>query len=310
MAVVVLNLGDVLVALGKVLVIVEVAAVAGDAVVVAHIDGAGHLLSGDEGLIKFLAVAGADNSHLCVAVLGVELGIGLLQGLGKGAEGGGRGLLDEEVAIMAVGEGIDDEVDGIVEGHHEAGHVGVGDGDGLALHHLLDPKRNDATTRGHNVAIASAADGGLGTFAKGAALRNGDLLHHGLGDAHGIDGVSCLVGAEHHDILHAVGDGGEEHVVGSLDIGAHGLHGEELAGGHLLESSSAEDVVDTAHGEIDGLALAHGTSPCQTHRDAAPEGSGACRPASSRRARGCGFRGCHCRGNGGGRRFRRNRCLR
>ena len=38
-------------------------------------------------------------------------------------------------------KGIDDEIDGIVEGHHVAGHVRVGDGDGLAFHHLLNPKR-------------------------------------------------------------------------------------------------------------------------------------------------------------------------
>ena len=41
------------------------------------------------------------------------------------------------------------------------------------------------------------------------------------------------------------------------DVGAHGLHGEELAGGDLLERGGVEDVVDAAHGVPHGALVAH-----------------------------------------------------
>ncbi len=48
------------VAFAKVLVVVQAALVAGDAVVVAHVDGVGALLVGEQGLVHLLTVADAD----------------------------------------------------------------------------------------------------------------------------------------------------------------------------------------------------------------------------------------------------------
>lgn len=47
-----------------------------------------------------------------------------------------------------------------------------------------------------------------------------------------------------------------EHVIRADDIGLHGLHREELAGGHLLERRRMEDVVHAGHGVRDGLRVA------------------------------------------------------
>lgn len=73
------------------LVVVQVARVAGDAVVAAHVLGTQALLAGHEGLEELLAVAGADD-------LGAHAAEDLLDGLGEVTDRGGRGLLDEQVA--------------------------------------------------------------------------------------------------------------------------------------------------------------------------------------------------------------------
>ena len=48
-----------------------------------------------------------------------------------------------------------------------------------------------------------------------------------------------------------------QHVVGADDVGAHGLHGEELAGRHLFQCGGVEDVVHAVHGVANRLGVAH-----------------------------------------------------
>ncbi len=54
-------------------------------------------------------------------------------------------------------------------------------------------------------------------------------------------------------VPHAGGDD----VVASLDIGLHGLHGEELAARDLLQSGRGEDVVDPDEGALDRVVVPH-----------------------------------------------------
>ena len=136
----------------------------------------------------------------------------------------------------------------------EAGHVGVGDGERLALADAVDEQRDDAAARTHDVAVAGAADGGAAGAVAGVGVDDG--LHHGLGLAHGVDGVGRLVGGQAHDAVHALLDGGVQDVVRADDVGAHGLHGEELAGGNLLEGGGVEDVVHAVHGVAHALGVA------------------------------------------------------
>ena len=82
------------------------------------------------------------------------------------------------------------------------------------------------------------------------------MLHHGFGNTHGIDGVSCLVGGQADNTLDTGINSGVQNIVGTDDVGLNGLHGEELAGRNLLQSSSVEDVVNTGHGVTDGLGIA------------------------------------------------------
>ena len=229
------------------LVVVEVARVAGHAVVAAHVLGAQALLAGHEGLEELLAVAGADD-------LGAHAAEDLLHGLGEVADGRRRRLLDEQVAGVGVLEGELHQVHGLVQVHEEAGHVGVGDRQRLALADAVDEEGDHRAARAHDVAVAGAADGGAAGAVAGVGVDDG--LHHGLGLAHGVDGVGRLVGGQAHDAVDALLDRGVEHVVRADDVGAHGLHGEELAGGNLLEGGGVEDVVHAVHGVAHALGVA------------------------------------------------------
>ena len=237
----------VFVAFFEVFVVVQAPVVGGDAVEVAHVDGFGAFLVGKEGFIHLLAVADADD--LDVLFLAAEE---LADGFRLGPDGAGGGLLDEQVAVFAVLEGEEHQVHSLFQGHDEPGHVGLGDGDGVAGFDLVDPQGDDGATGAHDVAVAGAADFGL---AGHPGLGNGYFFLDGLGHAHGVDGIGGLVGGEANDGLHAEFNGGGEHIVGADDVGPHGLHGEELTGGHLLQGGGVENIVHPGHGPPNGLQV-------------------------------------------------------
>ena len=168
----------------------------------------------------------------------------LADGFGLRLDGAGRGFLDEDVAVLPVLEGEEHEVDGLVQAHYEAGHRGFGDRDGLASADLVDPERDDGSAAAHYVAVARAADPGR---ARMAAFRDGDLFLEGLADAHCVDGICGLVGAEADDALHTGFDGRGEDVVRSDNVCAHGLHREELAARDLLQRCRVEYIIDPRH---------------------------------------------------------------
>ena len=62
-------------------------------------------------------------------------------GFGQHADGGGRGLLHKDVAIAPVLEGVEHQLDRVVQRHHEPRHGRVGDGDGVAGTHLVHKER-------------------------------------------------------------------------------------------------------------------------------------------------------------------------
>ena len=235
-------------ALDHELIIVQVAIVRSDTEVVTHILAAQTLLTGHQSLKQLLAVAGADD-------VGAGVAEELLNSLGQVADGGSVGLLDEQVTGVSVLEGKHNQIHSLVQIHQETSHVGVCDGDGIARLDLVDEQGDDAAAAAHNVAVAGAADGGAAALGSHTGVGIDDVLHHGLGDAHGIDGIGGLVGGQADNTLDASVNGGVEDVIGADDIGLDGLHGEELAGGDLLQGSGVEDVVHAGHCVLDGLGI-------------------------------------------------------
>ena len=236
-------------ALDHELVVVQVAVVGSDTEVVAHILAAQTLLAGHQSLEQLLAVASTDD-------VGAGVAEELLNSLGQIADGGSIGLLNEQVTGISMLEGEHNQIHSLVQVHEETSHVGVGYGDGVARLDLVDEQGDDAAAGAHDVAVAGAADGGAATLCGHTGIGIDDVLHHGLGDAHGIDGVGGLVGGQANNTLHTGINGGVEDVVRADDVGLDGLHGEELAGGDLLQGSGVEDVVHAGHGVLDGLGVA------------------------------------------------------
>jgi len=236
-------------ALDHELIIVQVAVVGSDAEVVPHILAAQALLAGHQGLEQLLAVTGADD-------VGAGVAEELLDSLGQIADGGSIGLLNEQVTGVAMLEGEHNQIHSLVQVHQEAGHAGVGDGDGIAGLDLVDEQGDDAAAGAHDVAVTGAADGRAAALGSHTGVGVDDVLHHSLGDAHGVDGIGGLVGGQADDTLHTCVNGSVKDVVGTDDVGLDGLHGEELAGGDLLQGSGVEDVVHAGHGVLDGLGVA------------------------------------------------------
>ena len=235
-------------ALDHELIIVQVAVVGSNAEVVPHILAAQTLLAGHQGLKQLLAVASTDD-------VGAGVAEELLDSLGQVADGGSIGLLNEQVTGVAVLEGEHNQIHSLVQIHQEAGHVGVGDGDGIAGLDLVDEQGDDAAAGAHDVAVTGAADGGAAALCGHTGVGIDDVLHHGLGDAHSVDGIGCLVGGQADDTLHTCVNSSMQDVIRTDDVSLDSLHGEELAGGDLLQGSGVEDVVHAGHCVLDGLGI-------------------------------------------------------
>ena len=178
----------------------------------------------------------------------------LADGFGLGLDGAGGGFLDEDVAVLSMLEGEQDQVDSFLKAHDEAGHGRLREGDGLSGADLVDPQGDDAAAGAHDVAVAGAADLGLAGV---PALGDGNLLLQRLADAHGIDGIGRLVRRQADHALHPGIDRRLQHVVRADDIGLHGLHREKLAARHLLQRRGVEDIIDPSHRRLQRRLAPH-----------------------------------------------------
>ena len=231
------------------LVVVQVTVVSGNTEVMTHVLTAQTLLTGHQSLEQLLAMTSADDVRTGIAEQ-------LLDSLCQITDGGSVRLLDEQVAGVGVLEGKHNQIHSLVQIHQEAGHVGVGDGDGVASLDLVDEQRNDGATAAHDVAVTGAADGGAATLSSHTGVSVDDMLHHSLRNTHGVDGIGSLIGGQTNNTLDASVNSSMQDVIRTDDVGLNSLHGEELAGRNLLQSGSVEDVVNTGHSVTDGLRVA------------------------------------------------------
>ena len=243
------DLGTLGVALLEELVVVQSAVVSGYTVEVAHVLGLGALLLGEQCLIHLLSVADAD--HFDILLLASEE---RANGLSLSLDRAGRGFLYEDVTVVSMLESEEDEIDGLLQRHDEAGHLGLGQRDGVAIANLVYPQRNDGAAGAHHITIARAADLGL---ARIAALGDGDLLLHSLGDTHGVDGIGGLIRGETDDGSYSCLNSSSQDIVRANDIGLDGLHREEFTARDLLQCCGMEDVIHARHGIAARLQVAY-----------------------------------------------------
>ena len=214
-----------------------------------HILATQALLTGHQSLKQLLAVTSANDVRTGVAEQ-------LLDSLCQIANGRCIGLLNEQVAGVAMLEGKHNQIHSLIQIHQETSHVGVSDGDGVTSLDLVNEQRNNTAAAAHNVAVTGAADGRTTTLSRYTGICVDDVLHHGLGDTHSVDRIGRLVGGQADNTLNTSVNSGVQDVVRADDVGLNSLHGEELAGRNLLQSSSMENVVNTGHSVTDRLGVA------------------------------------------------------
>lgn len=209
-----------------------------------------HLVFVAEGFVNFFA--GSD-AHDLDGVFFFARAVLDAHGFGQGLDGGGGRFADEDFAAFGFGHGVEDEADGVIQGHEEARHVRDSEGEGLVVGDLFAEEGDDGAAAAHDVAVADAAEGGLAAeFVLGAD----DFFHHRFAGAHGVDGFDGLVGAQRDESFDFVGFGGEAGVVGAEDVGFDGFVGMGFAGGDLFEGGGVEDVIDAVHGLIEAVEVA------------------------------------------------------
>ena len=233
-------------------VIVQIAAICCYAEVVTHIFTAQAFFASHQCFIKLFAVA-------CTDDVGAGIAKQFLHCLSQVANGRCICLLDKKVSGVSMFKGKFYQVYCFIKVHQEACHIRISDGNRVACMNLVNEQRNNAAAATHYVAIAGAADYSAATLSSYAGVGIDYVLHHSLGDAHGVDGISSFVGGKADYALYASFDGCVQHVVGAFDVSFYGLHGEEFAAWYLLECCCMEDVVNTGHSIADAAVVAHVT---------------------------------------------------
>ena len=137
------------------------------------------------------------------------------------------------------------QIYGLIERHHKARHIRIGDRDRHRREKLGDEQRNHRTPRAQHIAVARAADVDSGAHAR-RALATITFSIIALDIPMALIGIYRFVGAENHP-RDAVLDRRAQDVVRSEDISLDGLHGMELAGGNLLQRRGVKDEIDAGH---------------------------------------------------------------
>lgn len=137
----------------EILIIVESAVVGRYSVKVTHILSFSAFLVSEKCFVHLFSVS--DSDDLDFGFSGLRLLVGCLTELMLEEfldsfclclDGAGWSFLNEDIAILAMLEGEEDEVNGFFEGHDEAGHLRFGEGDRVAVADLVDPEGDDGTT--------------------------------------------------------------------------------------------------------------------------------------------------------------------
>ena len=165
---------------------------------------------------------------------------------------GGTHIEHEDLAALAHGAGLEDELAGFGDEHEEADDIGMGDGDGTALANLLSEDGNHRTVATQHIAETGGNE--LGDTAY-LALDNGFVerltvdLANALAATHDIGGVDGFIGGDHDELEGAVLDSEVGHDAGAVDIVLHSDAGVVFHHGHMLIGGGMEDIVGTVGSE-------------------------------------------------------------
>ena len=116
--------------------------------------------------------------------------------------------------------------------------------------------RDHAAPAAHNVAVAGATEAGVLRPGVGVGLDE-HFLGAKFGGAVKVDGIDRFVGAQGQNALHALVDGGVDHVAAAHDVGLNGFKGVVFAGRHLFERGRMDHDRDPGKSALQPLRVAH-----------------------------------------------------
>lgn len=128
---------------------------------------------------------------------------------------------------------------------------------GVACLDLVDEQRDNGTAGAHNVAVTGAADGSaLFTLSSYTGIGVDDVLHHGLGDTHSVDGVSSVGGQADNTLDASVNSGVQLTLSVQMMLVWTACMGKNSQEGTCFKGSGMEDVINTGHCVTDRLRIA------------------------------------------------------
>lgn len=221
----------------------------GDDVIVLELIGMVGVVSRAHHLVQLLPRADADNF------------LGQLGGHGAGEirNAHRRDLRNEHFPPLHAGEVGQHELDPLLQGEPETGHLGMGNGQaaGPFLDQAIEEGHHGAA-RPHHVAVAHHGEDGR-VLARHIIGGHEQLVGAELGGAIEVDRVGGLVGGEGDHLLDPVVEGRLDDVFGAPDVGLDALHGVVFGGRHLLEGGGMNHEVHAVHGHVEALGIPYVT---------------------------------------------------
>ena len=221
----------------------------GDDVIVLELIGMVGVVSRAHHLVQLLPRADADNF------------LGQLGGHGAGEirNAHRRDLRNEHFPPLHAGEVGQHELDPLLQGEPETGHLGMGNGQAAG------PFLDQAIKEGHHrapgadhVAITYHGENG-GVFARHIIGGDEQLVGAEFGGAIQVDRIGRLVGGEGDHLLDPVVESRLDDVFRTMDVGLDALHGVVFGGRHLLEGGGMHHEVHAVHGHVQALGIPYVT---------------------------------------------------
>ena len=146
---------------------------------------------------------------------------------------------DVHLTALRIRSRLQDQANGLTDGHEVARSIRLGDGQGQAIIQLSLEEWHDAAARAEDVAEAN----GRVRVARPLSGCHGEVLGEPLGRAHDADRLNGLVGRDEHEPGNAEVLAGTQQVARADDVRQRALRRIELDVRDVLQSRGMEDDV-------------------------------------------------------------------
>src|SRR5258708_17605210 len=168
-----------------------------------------------------------------------------------------RNFRDEKLSSLHSLKAFQNKSDTLFERDQKSSHSQVGNRQFFGILGQESTKeRNDRASRPEHVAVAHHAETSL-PIAREIIGRNKELIRDQLGRTVQIDRAGGLISGNSNDLVHPAFIGRINDVFCAENIGLDTFHWVILGGGHLLESSGVDHIINPAHSSFQPWKIAH-----------------------------------------------------